>query len=107
MTNARPLGDIAIELKMLHRSNVIRSGELLLEAQPQQGYGDFLQWVKDHYDGNFFTAYNHMAAAKLAARFPTVGNLRWRASALYTLGLGIEGGRPDQVVIDAVLLKRR
>jgi hypothetical protein len=93
MTNARPLGDIAIELKTLHRNNVIRSGELLLEAQPQQGYGNFLQWVNDHFDGNFSSAYNHMAAAKLAARFPTVGNLRLRASALYKLGVRIEGGR--------------
>jgi hypothetical protein len=102
MTNARPLGDIAIELKTLHRNNVIRSGELLLEAQAQQGYGDFRQWVEDYFDGNFSTAYNHMAAAKLAARFPTVGNLRLRASALHTLGLGIEGGRWDQAVIDAL-----
>jgi hypothetical protein len=46
MTNARPLGDIAIELKTLRRNNVIRSGELLFEAQAQQEYGDFLQWVE-------------------------------------------------------------
>jgi hypothetical protein len=99
---ARTLPVIAGLLKTLHRDKVIESGELLLEAQEQQEYGDFLEWVEENFDGSFSTAYNHMAAAKLAARFPTVGNLRLRASALYTLGLSIEGGRWDQAVIDAI-----
>jgi hypothetical protein len=81
----RSLDAIATSLKTRARDSAIDNGELLLEAQAQLNYGQFVEWLEEHWDRSIATAYNFMRAAEFAARFPNVRKLKLRAGALYRL----------------------
>jgi hypothetical protein len=59
---------------------------LLLEAKEQLEHGGFMDWVENHVGTSHSSALNYMAAARAVAKFPTVANLKMRASLLYQLG---------------------
>lgn len=102
---ARKLGDIASELEgavKAETTNVIVIGNLLIEAKEQLEHGDWLPWLAENFDSSTSTASNYMGAAKFAAKFPTVGNLKLRLSAIY-LPSTDDGMLFDQTVIKAVL----
>jgi hypothetical protein len=67
-------------------SNKITIGALLIEAQEQVEHGEWMDWLYNNFSMGKSTAANYVNAAKLAAKFPSVGNLYLRASALYLLG---------------------
>lgn len=86
---ARDLGVISGELQTALKgeaTNIIVAGGLLVEAQEQLEHGQWLPWLKANFGSSVSTAENYMNAARLAAEFPTVANLKLRPSALYVLG---------------------
>jgi hypothetical protein len=80
---------------------------LLIEAHDQLGHGRWLPWLAENFDSSLSTAENHMNAARFAAKFPTVGNLRLRPTALYVLGhdLASPSGLYDRKAIKAISLE--
>jgi hypothetical protein len=82
---------------MKHKSaNIIAIGNLLIEAKEQIEHGSWLPWLEENFGSSDSTAENYMAAAKFAAKFPTVANLKLRPTALYWLGINY----PDTEYID-------
>jgi hypothetical protein len=79
--------------------NVIVIGDLLLEAkdQDQLGHGKWLPWLKSNFGSSESTAQNYMNAARLAAKYPTVGDLKLRPTALYYLGSNLESIPSDEI----------
>jgi hypothetical protein len=89
----RDLAVIAAELQVAQKresADVIAIGALLLEAQRQVGYGEWLGWLKENFGSTSRTAENYMAAARFAARFETVSSLKLRPTGLYRLGRALE-----------------
>jgi hypothetical protein len=85
-------------------TDVIAIGDLLIEAQKQIKHGRWLPWLADCFGSSVSTAENYMNAARLAAKFPTVGNLKLRPTALYALGKDLASpcGLYDRKVINAI-----
>jgi hypothetical protein len=84
----RPLDVIASALQAARRAesgNLITIGNLLIEAKAQLEHGQWLPWLAANFGGSASSAENYMNVAKLAAKFPTVGNLKLSSSALYAL----------------------
>ena len=67
-------------------TDIIAIGSLLIEAQEQLDYGEWLAWLEEHFGSTDRTAENYMNAARFAAKFETVSNLKLRPTALYLLG---------------------
>jgi hypothetical protein len=67
-------------------TDIITIGSLLIEAQEQLDYGEWLGWLEEHFGSSDRTAENYMNAARLAAKFETVSNLKLRPTVLYLLG---------------------
>jgi hypothetical protein len=85
----RQLQTILAELQTAMKreaTNIITIGDLLLEVQAQVEHGSWLPWLAENFGKSVSTAENCMNAARLAAKFPMVGNLKLRPSALYLLG---------------------
>jgi hypothetical protein len=78
-------GELHAAMKV-ENSNIITIGRLLIEAREQVEHGEWMPWLNENFDSSISTAENYMNAARLAAKFPTVGNLKLRPSALYSLG---------------------
>ena len=66
-------------------TDIIAIGDLLIEAQAQLEHGEWLPSLKDNFGSSTTTAENYMAAARFAAKFTTVANLKLRPTALYLL----------------------
>jgi hypothetical protein len=93
----RDLKAIATDLQTAMRresTSIIDIGRLLTEANQQLDHGQWLPWLKENFAGCASTAHNYMAAAALAVKFPTVGNLKLRPSALYWLARYVSNGKP-------------
>jgi DUF3102 family protein len=86
-------------------ANSITIGGLLIEAQAQLDYGEWLAWLKKHFGSTDRTTENYMNAARFAARFEIVSKLKLRPSALYRLGRELEKptGRYNHKAIEAIL----
>jgi hypothetical protein len=67
-------------------TDIITIGSLLIEAQEQLDHGEWLAWLEEHFGSTDRTAENYMNAARFAAKFETVSNLKLRPTALYLLG---------------------
>jgi len=63
--------------------NIIAIGQDLITAREMIPHGAFLPWLEEQFHWSRSTAYNFIAAAELAKRFPTVGNLQ--AKTIYLL----------------------
>jgi hypothetical protein len=74
-------------------ADIIVIGGLLIEAQEQLDHGKWLPWLRENFGSTTQTAENYMAAARFAAKFKTVLNLKLRPTALYLLGR--ERDNPD------------
>jgi hypothetical protein len=83
-------------------ADVIAIGALLIEAHNQLGHGGWLPWLAENFDSSVSTAENYMNAARFAAKFPTVGNLRLRPTALYVLGNDLDLENFDRKTINAI-----
>src|SRR5271166_2067409 len=86
--NIRPLKKIEADLELAFRREAlapIEIGRLLLEVKEQAGHGGWLPWLKAKFPHSVSTAENYMNAAKLAGKFPTVGNLKVTPGGLYAL----------------------
>jgi hypothetical protein len=106
---SRDLGVIARELHTALKreaADIITIGALLTEAKNQLDHGEWLSWLAANFGSSVSTADNYIAAARFAAKFPTVGNLklRLRPTALYALGhdLASPSGRYDRKAITAI-----
>jgi hypothetical protein len=70
-------------------TSVVAIGKLLLEAKDDDKVGRHGQWM-DYIEANFSmsqsSAENYMNAARLVAKFPSLGNSKLRRDALYRLG---------------------
>src|SRR5437763_83149 len=81
-------GLLHTELKR-ESTSIIEIGKLLIEAKDNDKVGRHGQWM-DYLDTNFSmgksSAENYMNAARLAAKFPSLENLKLRHDALYLLG---------------------
>jgi hypothetical protein len=64
-------------------ADIIAIGDLLIEAHNQLDHGEWLPWLAENFGSSVSTADNYMAAARLAAKYPSIGNLRLRPTALY------------------------
>jgi Protein of unknown function (DUF3102) len=71
-------------------ADIIAIGELLLEAKEQLEHGSWLPWLSDNFELGISTAQNYMNAARFAIKYPTVGHLKLRPTALYWLGSRME-----------------
>ena len=68
------------------RKNVFDEGDLLIKIKDAcEKYGDWGKWVGDKYKGSRDTADRHILAARLAATFRTVRQLRVPATIIYEL----------------------
>lgn len=102
----RQLQTILAELQTAMKreaTNIIAIGDLLLEVQAQVEHGSWLPWLAENFDKSISTAENYMNAARLAAEFPMVGNLKLRPSALYLLGGELNSKATSPKAIRAVL----
>jgi hypothetical protein len=81
-------------------TNIIAIGDLLIEAHAQVKHGEWLDWLCENFERSTSTAENYMNAARFAAKFPMVGNLKLRPSALYLLGGDLAN---DRKAIRAIL----
>jgi hypothetical protein len=88
--------DLKVITRELHAAmrreatDIIAIGTLLLEARSQLKYGKWLPWLEAHFGASDSSADNYMNAARFARKFPTVGNLKLRPTALYVLGHDLE-----------------
>src|SRR4051794_8982872 len=80
--------------------DVILIGRLLIEARSQLEHGEWLPWLLVSFSLSVRSAENYMSAARVAAKYETVANLKLRPSALYALG---NDYRSDEAVVEAVL----
>jgi hypothetical protein len=102
--------DLKVTTKELHTAlkrettDIIAIGDLLVEANAQLDHGEWLPWLAENFGSSVSTADNYLAAARLAAKFPTVANLRLRPTALYVLGhdLASPSGLYDRKAIRAI-----
>jgi hypothetical protein len=84
--------DLQVIAKELHAAvkrettDIIAIGDLLIEANEQLDHGEWLPWLEENFGSSISTASNYMKAARFAAIFPTVVNLKLRPTALYQLG---------------------
>ena len=88
---ARSLSTIVGEIRKTLRNdigNIIKRGDLLLEAKDQLGHGEWLPWLEENFDMEERTAQRAMAAAKFAAKYDNVSDLRLTKAALYELSTG-------------------
>jgi hypothetical protein len=77
--------DLRVAMKR-EATNVIAIGTLLLEARKQLRYGKWTPWLVENFGASDSSADNYMNAARFARKFPTVGSLKLRPTALYVLG---------------------
>ena len=80
--------------------NVIEIGKLLMKSQGLLKHGDWLDWIKDHFDLSQRTAYNYCAAAGYELRkgkFATVANLA--PGLLYALAAGNHYNEQEEAAI--------
>jgi hypothetical protein len=89
-------------------TDIIAIGGLLIEAQAQLEHGEWLAWLEEHFGSTDRTAENYMNAARFAAEFETVSNLKLRPTALYLLGRKLDelddpNGFYNREVITAIL----
>jgi hypothetical protein len=85
---ARSLATIVGEIRKTLRNdigNIIKRGDLLLEAKDQLEHGEWLPWLAVNFLMDERTAQRAMAAAKFAAKYDGVSDLRLTKSALYDL----------------------
>jgi hypothetical protein len=88
---ARSLATIVGEIRKTLRNdigNIIKRGELLQEAKDQLEHGQWLPWLEENFSMEERTAQRAMAAAKFAAKYDNVTDLRLTKSALYELSTG-------------------
>jgi hypothetical protein len=81
----RSLDSIADDINKLGRSNIFAIGGLLTEAKLQCGHGQWAKWIWDNFEYSESTAQNYMKASRLAAKFPTVRDLKIGARTIYSL----------------------
>jgi Protein of unknown function (DUF3102) len=99
----RALADIEKDLGVLvkaQRRNIFTMGALLIEAKARVLHGEWLPWLQQHFGRSVSTAENYMNAARLIAKFPTVGNLKLSNSALYWLAGIDDHVPPSQWAVD-------
>jgi hypothetical protein len=89
-------GELQTALKR-EATDVIAIGDLLLEAKEQLKHGKWLPWLKSNFGSSDSTAQNYMNAARLAIKYPTVGNLKLKPTALYFLGLNLVSTPSDEI----------
>jgi hypothetical protein len=107
-TPVRKLSELESELAIAcdaedadERFHCINIGKLLREVNEQLGHGEWLPWLERNWRKSVSTAENYMNAARLADKFPSLGNLKLRRDAIYELGGMLDN--PDQGLFDAVL----
>jgi hypothetical protein len=75
-----------LQVAMRNRTkDVLRIGALLLEAKGQVDHGEWLGWLRAQTGFLERSAQNFMNAARFAAKYATVADLKLRPSALYRL----------------------
>jgi hypothetical protein len=79
-------------------TDIIALGDLLLEIREQIAHGQWLPLLKSELGLGRSSAQNYMNAARFAAKYPTVGNLKLQPTVLYWLG----GGTIPLDEIDAI-----
>jgi hypothetical protein len=88
MTAGRTLAAITEDLNAALKSdtvNVIRIGKLLIEAHRRLHHGRWLPWLRENFTLSERTAQNYINAARFAAKYATVADLKLRPGALYAL----------------------
>jgi hypothetical protein len=99
---ARELATIAAEIRETYRNdtgNVIKRGNLLLEAKAQVKHGEWLPWLDENFSMDERTAQRAMAAAKFAAKYDGVSYLNLSVEALYELSAGDYSAKVVKAVI--------
>jgi hypothetical protein len=103
---SRGLVSIVDEIRETFRSdnnNIIRRGELLIEAKAMVEHGGWLSWLENHFDMSEDTAERVMSVARLADKFRILRNMdlgHLPKGVLYALA----SGDYSDDVIKAVLL---
>jgi len=95
---ARSLATIVGEIRKTLRNdvgNIIKRGDLLLEAKEQLEHGQWLPWLEDNFSMDERTAQRAMAVAKFAAKYDSLSDLHLTKSALYDLS---SGDYPEKVI---------
>jgi hypothetical protein len=82
--NRRPLDEIAADIHKLQLSNLFAIGDFLLEAKEQHP-GEFLSFLKEHFEKSVSSAENYMNASRLRTKFPIIGNLKLARLTIYAL----------------------
>jgi hypothetical protein len=82
----RDLADIAADIHALER-NAFDYGTLLIEAREACERGDWLDWLSEEFAWSADTADNYMKAARLAAKYRTVRNLKVPMRIIYDLDI--------------------
>jgi hypothetical protein len=77
------------------RDSVMKIGNKLIEVRSIVGHGNFLPWVETELEWSKSMAYNFIAIAEAADKFPNFGNLDVPISALYLLAAP---NTPDEAV---------
>lgn len=87
----RELATIVAEIRETCRNdtvNVIKRGNLLIEAKDQVKHGEWLTWLDQNFAMDARTAQRAMAAAKFVVKYDSVSYLNLSVDALYELSAG-------------------
>jgi hypothetical protein len=96
----RVIAKLTTEFHAFRRKNIFDEGDLLIKIKDAcDKYGDWGKWLKNEYKDSRDTADRHISAARLAATFRTVRQLRVPARVIYDLALAYfddEPAGPDE-----------
>ncbi len=98
--NARSLARIEADLEAAFKREArgpIEIGGLLLEAKEQLSHGQWLIWLNSNFPHSVSTCENYINAAKFAAKFPTVVNLKVSPTGFYALAKSDNDGDAEVV----------
>jgi hypothetical protein len=102
----RSLATIATEIDVALKTCAVTVGARLLEAKahPDLCHGEWLRWLEVNFGLTERTAQNYMSAARLAAKYEIVADLKLRPTALYALAeMDSSSGQISEALLEAVL----
>ena len=102
----RPLSAIVDDLHVVLKretADIIKIGELLVEAKAAARHGEFLPWLKREFSMSERSAQRYMAAYRFALKYDTLSDLQLSVDAIYLLCNQLLGDLFPPNVINAII----
>lgn len=102
----RPLSAIVDDMRVVLKretADIIKIGELLVEAKAAARHGEFLPWLKREFSMSERSAQRYMAAYRFALKYDTLSDLQLSVDAIYLLCNQLLGDLFPPNVINAII----